>query len=93
MRAMLLVFPKIFFLWRIQVEVEQLNSTYASELIGALILLAVVAWLTSRVELAPEDLPDRPELSGPPEFETCDEPPPLSPTFGNMSAPPQRDDA
>ena len=43
MRAMLLVFPKIFFLWRIQVEVEQLNSTYASELIGALILLAVVA--------------------------------------------------
>jgi hypothetical protein len=89
---MLLVFPAIFFLWRIQVEVGQLNWTYASAAIGALILIAAMAWLTVRVELAPDDLTERPKLSGPPKFETRDEPPPLDATFRGMSGPPPRDE-
>jgi prepilin signal peptidase PulO-like enzyme (type II secretory pathway) len=92
-RAMLLVFPTTFFLWRIQVEVGHFNWTYASAALGALVMIAVVAWLTVRVELAPDDLPERPKLSEPPKFETNDEPSPLSPTFRGMSGPPPKDDA
>jgi ribosomal protein S27E len=55
-----------------------------------LAITSVVAWLTVRVKLAGDDMPDMPPK--PPKFETRPGPPPLDPHFRGSSGPPDRKD-
>lgn len=51
----------------------------------------LLAWVTVRVRLAPDDMEDPPSLALP-EYDVPDAPPPPDPTFRGMSGPPPRPD-
>ena len=87
-RAMLLVFPLLVVLWQTERELGMFSWAYAAAVVSTFVLTAIVAWFTVRVQLAPDDMPDRPSLK-PPKLETRDSPPPMAPFRGSSGPPDQ----